>query len=1176
MKKLFLTTLMAVTTAFGYSQTPYWSYAFDNGAMTDAMGNDDLTQNGSALTTVADRFANANDAVTLNGDYLVGGTTGAGSYSVSVWLKDVANSPDERLFAHQFLNNYGYSLRTQNGLVKATCRFGTSVNNNPYSGSSSAFLVGPDVTDGNWHHVVLTAREFITNGFEYKFEYKLYVDGVQVDSDVRTVSMISGANRQHEGLASGSTLVVGTTLSDNVSHYENTIDDIAFYKEDLTAAEVLAIFSDRPAVTIYVDEDATGANDGSSWADAFVSLKDATDYATVVGDEIWVADGTYLPDPSSRTASFNLGTGISLYGGFNGTETALSQRDWRTNETVLSGDLLGNDNANLDYNEATRNDNTYRIVVLSGDNTLIDGVTISGGHGNNTSDNNYNRGSAIRKFGAINTVDVRNCIIENNVANIIAGIMCEYTSSSAHTTNLENCTFRNNVSRYGSAYMVSHLAGTGTATVANCLMADNQATNLSPGVGFSGSAGFLDSRAGSSLNASVINCTVVDNVDNGTGTGNEPAPVAVRRHGGTLDLAIVNCAFDGNSASKSIGRLNSGNCPTTAVLSNNRRPDTNVSFCTATSTNESSVGLNLNAAYRPVAGSSSIDAGDNSYAVGTEDVDGNNRIMNSTIDIGAFEYDPSACSPITQQPVAVGFCAGDNVTLSVGTTGTITSYQWKKGGANVTGATSATLTLTNAQSGDAGDYTVEVVATCGTVTSSAATLSLNASTPTITTQPSDASGCESDDVGIAVGADGSGLTYQWYQDGNAVSGANSSSLFFDGIDAAEAGDYTVIVDGAGVCPITSDVAVVTVNPIPSYSQQPTNQLGCLGGDVTFTANANGATLVQWYKDGNPMAGELSSTLTLSGLVAGDIATYKMIASNSCGALFSDDVQLNIGSSTTITSQPQGASQCENTNVTFSASVTGTNISYQWQLDGQDLSGATFPNLIVNGLTQSDEGDYTCVVTGTCGVETTNIATLVVKDPAAITTTVSDFTECEGEDVTFSVSATGDGLSYAWIDQTGYIAGETGSSLSLTDVQASDAGSYTVEVAGTCGAPVADAGDLTVNAIPVPVITENLGMLETGVFDTYQWYIDGNIQNGETGSSITITVSGDYTVEVTENGCEGSSAPYNVMTVGIEEQSASIVAAYPNPFTNMVTVELDGFAGQTEITVVDMTGRVVFT
>ena len=92
---------------------------------------------------------------------------------------------------------------------------------------------------------------------------------------------------------------------------------------------------------LFVDAKATGAETGTSWADAFTDLQDAL--TVIIGapgyaEEIWVAAGTYTPDPSGlvdpREASFQLINGVAIYGGFTGTETSREQRNWETHETI--------------------------------------------------------------------------------------------------------------------------------------------------------------------------------------------------------------------------------------------------------------------------------------------------------------------------------------------------------------------------------------------------------------------------------------------------------------------------------------------------------------------------------------------------------------------------------------------------------------------------------------------------------------------------------------------------------------------------------------------------------------------------------------------------------------------------------------------------------------------------
>ncbi len=1096
MKKLFFTTLMASIAAFGYSQTPYWSYGFDNGAMTDAVGNDDLTQSGSSLTTVDDRFSNADDAITLSGDVLEGGSGNPNSsFSVSFWVKDVVNDATLRIMVDQF-TDHGYSIRLENGLVKAVSRmayYSGSSGWQPNWSSTITQTSSTNVADGDWHHIVYTARKYGPSGSTYSYEYKLYIDGTQEASNVSNVNTLPPAG--HRGIDPAAILRVGNNSSGSYP-YENTIDDISFFGSNLSAAQVTELYNARLAQVIYVDEDASGANDGSSWADAFTSLKDATDFATIAGDEIWIAEGVYTPHASSRTASFRIMPGVSLYGGFNGTETALSQRDWRTYESVLSGDLNGNDNGTISWSESSRSDNSYRVVVIddAGSNTLIDGVTISGAQANHATDNTYNRGGGIRMEGGVNTLDIRNCTFEDNLASFAAGIMAEFTSSSAHSANIQNCIFQNNISRYGSTFLLAFDAGSGTVSVNNCFMTDNRAIDLPNGQGFSGPAGFIDSRAGSTLNAEVVNCTFTNNLSAGTNSGlSESSTLAVRRYAGTLNFTMANCVFDGNTASKSVGRLNSSNCPSSVVLNHNVRPDVGSTVCGGTSVSETEVAAVLDAVGRPMAGSNTIDAGDNSYAVGSSDIDGNNRILNTTIDVGAFEFDPNACiqPAISTQPTSETVCEGNAAAFDVSASGDGLTYQWKKDGQDISGATSSTYSIASVATSNAGNYTVVVTGTCGTETSSVAELVVNEET-TITTHPADEIICEGGNFSLSVDATGTNLSYQWQLGGIDINGETSASISYVNVGPTLAGSYTVEVNGT------------------------------------------------------------------------------------CGTETSSVAELTVNTQTAITSQPQSVMQCSNTTATFSVGVTGTSISYQWQLDGQDISGQTFPNLLVNGISQANEGDYTCVVTGTCGVETSDVATLTVDEATVIATQPTDVTICEGDDMSFSVVATGTDLTYQWQFGGIDINGETASSISYTNVGPTLAGNFSVEVIGVCGTVTSTAAELVVNAIPEPVITENMGMLETGVYDTYQWYIDGNIQNGETNASITVTIPGAYTVEVTNNGCEGISAPYTPMTVGIKEATVDAVSVYPNPFRNEVTVELNSFDGQVEISVLDMTGRVAFT
>ena len=155
----------------------------------------------------------------------------------------------------------------------------------------------------------------------------------------------------------------------------------------------------------FVDVDAAGIGDGSSWTDAFPDLQQALAVAEV-GDEIWVAEGTYRPtDTTDRDASFVLVSGTGLYGGFDGTEDARDERDPEQNVTVLSGDLGV---------PGDISDNAYHVIIASGvdDSTVLDGFTVTGGNGNGA--NPRNRGGGI--YAENSSLMVRDCrIVVNRV-----------------------------------------------------------------------------------------------------------------------------------------------------------------------------------------------------------------------------------------------------------------------------------------------------------------------------------------------------------------------------------------------------------------------------------------------------------------------------------------------------------------------------------------------------------------------------------------------------------------------------------------------------------------------------------------------------------------------------------------------------------------------------------------
>jgi len=144
------------------------------------------------------------------------------------------------------------------------------------------------------------------------------------------------------------------------------------------AAAVLAS-GPAPAATLFVDADVAPGGDGSSWEDAFTDLHDALDGARTdpTVDQIWVADGTYVPHASDRDVAFELVARVTVLGGFAGGEGSADDRDPIANEAILSGDLQGNDGPDF----ANRGDNSRHVVVAEdADGAVLDGFTVRAGN----------------------------------------------------------------------------------------------------------------------------------------------------------------------------------------------------------------------------------------------------------------------------------------------------------------------------------------------------------------------------------------------------------------------------------------------------------------------------------------------------------------------------------------------------------------------------------------------------------------------------------------------------------------------------------------------------------------------------------------------------------------------------------------------------------------------------
>ncbi len=258
-------------------------------------------------------------------------------------------------------------------------------------------------------------------------------------------------------------------------------------------------------------------------------------------------------------------------------------------------------------------------------------------------------------------------------------------------------------------------------------------------------------------------------------------------------------------------------------------------------------------------------------------------------------------APVITQPVSQTVSIGDTVSFTGFARGSDPlSYQWLFNDTNViVGATSASLTLTNVQPSQAGNYSILVTNAYGAVTSSDAVLTVVTGPPLITSQPANQTifaGLSATFSAVAIGP--RPLNYQWlFNDTNVIEGATTGTLTLTNVQPSQAGNYSVLVTNAYGA-VTSSNAVLTVvvgNP-PIITSQPANQMVVVGNTATFSVGIVGSQPMyyQWvFNDINLIVGATSASLTLTNVQPGQAGNYSVAITNAYGAVISSNAVLTV-------------------------------------------------------------------------------------------------------------------------------------------------------------------------------------------------------------------------------------------------------------------------------------------
>jgi hypothetical protein len=458
---------------------------------------------------------------------------------------------------------------------------------------------------------------------------------------------------------------------------------------------------------------------------------------------------------------------------------------------------------------------------------------------------------------------------------------------------------------------------------------------------------------------------------------------------------------------------------------------------------------------------------------------------------------------IVTQPQSQAARIGWTATFTVAATGTAPlAYQWRLGGTNLAGATSSVLVLTNVQTASAGTYSVLVSNTVGSVLSSNAVLTVVQSTPSYLINIDYGSGTgPSPEVGPAAVGQGAADFWNWYTRDDGSGGWRTVGTLTNMLSA------NGVASGVGMTISNAPGCWAITTPDPMYSSY---VYPLSGGNITVVVTNLPVGQYDFYIYNHDSSYQLSVDGTDYGirtsydwpvslpLVWQEGRQYGLFRSVAIGTGQAAKITvlpgrgglplisgMQISSATVVTgtppsivAQPQSQTVGIGSAVTFTVTATGTApLGYRWRFGTTSLGGANGSTLLLTNVQLANAGSYSVVVTNGFGSATSSSAGLVVTGtPPSILTQPQGQNVGIGGSASFSVTANGSApLGYQWCLNDADVAGATGTSLALANIQPTNGGYYSVRVTNAFGSIAsAHAALAIVQTITKPLINIDFG------------------------------------------------------------------------------------------------------
>ncbi len=365
---------------------------------------------------------------------------------------------------------------------------------------------------------------------------------------------------------------------------------------------------------------------------------------------------------------------------------------------------------------------------------------------------------------------------------------------------------------------------------------------------------------------------------------------------------------------------------------------------------------------------------------------------------------------ITLNPQSQTNWAGGQVLFNVLATGTPpVRYQWRFNGIALPGQTNATLVLTHLQGGQSGQYDAVASDEFGSATSESATLTVHVP-PYIVSQPVSQNRAIGSNAEFDVIAGGDEpLTYQWWFNGTALSGATGASLTVANAQAVNEGSYFVVITNR-YGTVTSHTATLTLGVPPSIVTAPASLIVTQDHDATFSMTATGdePLTYRWFFDQTLLVETSVPNYTVPNAQPVQAGDYHVVVANHIAAVTSSVATLTVLVPPSISLQPASQSVAEGTDFILNVTARGTPpLTYQWQLAGANLAddgrvtGTTTGSLSVSGAVAEDAGSYIVVVSNGAGAVTSVVAIVSVITTPSVTCPPAKTVEC-GEPWDFDV------------------------------------------------------------------------------------------------------------------------------------------------------------------------------